>query len=674
MSRVMIKTMRRGRRFAIFALAMTAAALCSPSRGAAQAANGPDASGVMAYLNQAVTWYRQFAAQQQIALKPSDVVFVYDNHQLADQAIQQAFAFARAQAAAIQVQGKPDSAQAANTQYDALRKLKDTLDKQLHDTQAESDSDKKRLATATGKQHQELQDQVAELDGEIALAAARRDATQSMLEFVNETASEGGNAGLKAQIDALAESVPVAATGASGTATPNPAPSGSSANPVTGNQSAAAQGSQTLPALTASSVRPDTTHLWDLVANLFALSRKVSTIDTATLLTDRLLTASNRIRMPLVAHLKDMSQQGDQLANAADTATPAQLAAEKQQLDSLAKQFKQLADAFIPLNKEVLVLGLYKRSLDNWKESVRGEQKTELLDLLVRVISLAVFLVVVFGVAELWRRAIVRYVHDPRRLHQFLLLRKFVLWSFVAMVVTFSFANSLGSLATFAGLLTAGVAVALQSVILSVVGYFFLIGKYGLRVGDRVRIGDVNGQVIEMGLVRFHLMELGGAGDTPTGRTIAFSNSIMFQSGPGISKQIPGTSFGWHEITLTLAPNVDYGDIRKKLLAGVNAALADYREEMENQNRSINDFAATSAKGLQPTMQAHFASSGLEVVIRFPVTSQHASEIDARVSQAVRKVLDRESKSSHGSVADSDIKVSPSAAPIASGTPVTETR
>src|SRR5882672_2323332 len=106
-----------------------------------------------------------------------------------------------------------------------------------------------------------------------------------------------------------------------------------------------------------------------------------------------------------------------------------------------------------------------------------------------------------------------------------------------------SFASELGSIVTFAGLITAGIAVAMQSVLVSIVGYFFLIGKYGIRVGDRVQIGEVTGEVIDIGLVRLHLMELGGHGLLgPTGRVVAFANSIVFQVSSGLFKQIHGVN------------------------------------------------------------------------------------------------------------------------------------
>jgi len=63
-----------------------------------------------------------------------------------------------------------------------------------------------------------------------------------------------------------------------------------------------------------------------------------------------------------------------------------------------------------------------------------------------------------------------------------------------ALVLVFAFVTELGAVATFAGLITAGVAVALQNVIVSIVGYFFLIGKYGIRWETRVQVGRSNGR------------------------------------------------------------------------------------------------------------------------------------------------------------------------------------
>jgi small-conductance mechanosensitive channel len=63
-----------------------------------------------------------------------------------------------------------------------------------------------------------------------------------------------------------------------------------------------------------------------------------------------------------------------------------------------------------------------------------------------------------------------------------------IVWSTIVAVAAFAFASDLTSLATFFGLLAAGLAVALQNLILSAVCYFVLVGRRGIRVGDRVQL------------------------------------------------------------------------------------------------------------------------------------------------------------------------------------------
>ena len=593
----------------------------------------PDSAEVIHFLDQTISWYRQLSVQQQIATEPNDLMVVYDNRQIADQVVRLSFDFARAETESIAKRGSssPTEDESADTsQYQALRQLQANLDKQAQDTQAELETNRQKLATTTGTKHQELQSRIAELQGEIGLVGARRDAVHSMVEFVSGTSTNGlGATGLKAQVEALAGSAPAASVNPSNTNHPG----ASTPNPFVNPTPASATN------------KPELSGLWDLTADIIALSRKVHTLDSIIQQTDALANTSKQIRTPLVNDLKALSSQGDQLAGEADTANQSALGQEKEKLDALAAQFKQLSAAAIPLSKQSILLDLYRRSLTNWRDSVRSQYKTELRYLGIRLAFLGLILGIVFGAAELWRRAVNRYVRDARRRYQFLLLRKFALWFVVAVIIAFAFASRLGSIVTFAGLLTAGVAVALQNVILSIVGYFFLIGKFGIKVGDRVQIGGVTGEVIDIGLVRLHLMELGGGADTPTGRVVAFSNSIVFQPAAGLFKQIPGTSFVWHEITLILSPDTDYGSVKERLLEAVGTVLADYHDEMERQNREMEKtLISTSGYDLRPSIQLRFSSSAVEATIRFPVDLQHASETDERVSRELLKALDREPK------------------------------
>jgi hypothetical protein len=207
--------------------------------------------------------------------------------------------------------------------------------------------------------------------------------------------------------------------------------------------------------------------------------------------------------------------------------------------------------------------------------------------------------------------------------------------------VGLSFVTEISTFATFAGLLTAGLAVAMQSVLVSVVGYFFLIGKYGIRVGDRIQIGTVVGEVIDIGLVRMHLMELNQQGPLgPTGRVVAFANLIVFQAAGGLFKQIPGVNLAWHDTTLTLPAVEDYAALKEKLLAAIGAVVGQYSEEIVRQTKEIVRTTATSSEtDHTPQVQMHLADGRMIAVIRYPVHLAHAAEIDERVAQAVMKVI-----------------------------------
>jgi small-conductance mechanosensitive channel len=85
--------------------------------------------------------------------------------------------------------------------------------------------------------------------------------------------------------------------------------------------------------------------------------------------------------------------------------------------------------------------------------------------------------------------------------------------------------------------------VALQSVILAVIGYFLLVGKLGLRIGDRVQISGVTGDISNIGLLQFQLREIDKHSQQLTGLVATFSNSFVFLSpATGLFKFIPGNS------------------------------------------------------------------------------------------------------------------------------------
>src|SRR5262249_40049066 len=255
-----------------------------------------------------------------------------------------------------------------------------------------------------------------------------------------------GGGSLQVQIEELARTVPAA------TDTGKPSANSSAANAG----AAAAPGRKEEPS-----------GILALISQLFALHQRVRVLDDSLTLTDGLVQSATSLRAPIVAQVRDLVEKGNQISAEPDSTDTTVLAQERQNLDALTAQYKQASASLMPLGRQAILLEIYRRNTTNWRGSVNSEYQSAIKGLLLRLGGLGIILGVVLAISELWRRATFRYITDARRRNQFMVLRRIVLWSLIAMIVAIAFASELGAITTFAGLLTAGIAVALQNVILS---------------------------------------------------------------------------------------------------------------------------------------------------------------------------------------------------------------
>jgi len=584
------------------------------------------ANEVVEILDQTSEWYRSLGLQQQNSLQPSEVLILYANRQIADKVVEFVVELARANAELLSSEASAAQANADKSAAVSLNHQRDQLAAQRQSIQQEIAADRQKLSSA-GRAGKELEAKLAELQGELAMNAARANLLDTMGEFVNQRDPKSADAeALKAHIDAIAASIPMAASA-----------------PTTQAGAASVAATPAAPApLNSSAEKPGARDgIWDLAKNVFDLRKKINAIEVVDERSKALAELFHKFSEAPRARLQSYAAGGDALAAAADSANGAALQNLRSQFDTLAWVFKQTSSILLPLSKEAVLLQQYRHNLASWRDSTTRQYYEAWRVLAVRLGILIGLLAAVFVLAEVWRRAVLRYVHEPRRRYQFLLVRTILMWLVIIAIVGLSFVTEISSFATFAGLITAGVAVAMQSVLVSVVGYFFLIGKYGVRVGDRVQIGNVVGEVMDLGLVRMHIMEFHAEGPLgPTGRVVAFPNLIVFQAAGGLFKQLPGVNLSWHEIRLALPAVSDYAALKQRLLEAVRAVIAEYRVEIDRQSREMQAMSLSGGGGdVEAQVQMHIVDGHMQALIRYPVHSQHAAAIDERVSQAVLAVL-----------------------------------
>jgi small-conductance mechanosensitive channel len=375
-----------------------------------------------------------------------------------------------------------------------------------------------------------------------------------------------------------------------------------------------------------------------LASLLFQLVTTEHAIDQRIDETKKLHDQAMDLRTPLVNILRATMDVGQRLQND-PAAAGANLAQTRKRYDELTDAFNAISKVSIPISQEALLLDQVRSTLQSWRGAVDAERKTVIRSLLARVVFIGIFLAVILGLNEIVRRATLR-VHDIRRRRQLTLIRRMVVGFFTGVVLLFGFVTQFNSLATFAGFITAGIAVGLQTILLSVAAYFFIVGRYGVKVGDRITVAGVTGDVIDVGLVRFYMMELTGSGTElhPTGRVAVFANSVLFQAGTPLYKQMPGTEYAWHELTVKLKPNADYRTATQAVLNAVTQVYSSYKDRIEQQHRRVESWMDTPIE--TPRIESRLQlADGLQFAVLYPVEIRSAGSTDDQVVQAVLDVV-----------------------------------
>ena len=312
--------------------------------------------------------------------------------------------------------------------------------------------------------------------------------------------------------------------------------------------------------------------------------------------------------------------------------------------ESVTSTFNAVSSAVVPLTQEIIAIEQSRTSLLAWRAIVDSEYREVLRHLLIKVVTIAFALGILFVLSSLWQRATTRYVHDIRRRRQLLVTRRVVIGFLSGLILIFGFVTQFNSLATFAGFITAGIAVGLQTILLSVAAYFFIVGRFGVRVGDRITVAGVTGDVIDVGLVRFYMMELAGSGTElqPTGRVAVFANSVLFQSGTPLYRQMPGAEYGWHELSVKLALSANYGEASDRLTHLVGTVYDTYKARIEAQHRQVEAWmdSAIPAPGIDSRLQ--LVEGGLQLYIRYPVELREGSQIDQQITRSVVSLMEED--------------------------------
>ena len=301
----------------------------------------------------------------------------------------------------------------------------------------------------------------------------------------------------------------------------------------------------------------------------------------------------------------------------------------------IAEDEKSLSDFDRRIKDEEDLSGIYR----DWATLVSNRQQRSLNGMLESVALILLICVAAFVANYLIGRFEARLTPDQRMLRSLRFVARLGVQVVALGLILLIVLGAPGQVTTLLGLAGAGLTVALKDFIVAFFGWFVLMGKNGIRVGDWVEINGIGGEVVEVGVLRTVLLETGGWSDAghPTGRKVVFVNSFAIE-GHYFNFSTTG-QWLWDELQVVVPPQEDpypIIDAIQKLVAKETAASASLAEQEWQRvagSRALKSFSAVPAINLKPT------SLGVEITVRYITRAHERYELRTRLYREVVELL-----------------------------------
>jgi small-conductance mechanosensitive channel len=186
-------------------------------------------------------------------------------------------------------------------------------------------------------------------------------------------------------------------------------------------------------------------------------------------------------------------------------------------------------------------------------------------------------------------------------------------------VILVTFSAKLSGITVFLGVAGAGIAFALQEIIVSAAGFLAINFSKFYSVGDRVMLGGIKGDVIDIGLLRTSLMQVGDwvNGDQYNGKMVRVANSFIFKEPVyNYSGEFP---FLWDEVVIPLKTESDYHWAKEEFLKILNEVQGPYAQEAEKHWQKMTERMMIEDARVKPMVHVSFDQNWISFTLRYVV-------------------------------------------------------
>jgi len=236
-----------------------------------------------------------------------------------------------------------------------------------------------------------------------------------------------------------------------------------------------------------------------------------------------------------------------------------------------------------------------------------------------RLVTVLIGIVILIVIVKILQRTVSRYVKESETRYRARKFVKFLGYIAGVLVIATVFSDKLGGLTVALGVAGAGIAFALQEVIASVAGWFALTFANFYKTGDRIQLGGIKGDVIDIGILRTTVMEVGDwvKGDLYNGRVVRIANSFVFKEPVfNYSGDFP---FLWDELTIPVKYGSSEQRARKILQDVAHEVVGGYVEYAKSSWKDlVSKFMIENAR-VDPTVTLIANDNWMEFTLRYVV-------------------------------------------------------
>jgi small-conductance mechanosensitive channel len=248
-----------------------------------------------------------------------------------------------------------------------------------------------------------------------------------------------------------------------------------------------------------------------------------------------------------------------------------------------------------------------------WLQSQNGLRPQFYINLLLSVAVVAGFWLLRRWIVHLG----IRRTEDARIRYSWRKTTSYIYYLAIIILIGVIWLGDITNLAAYFGLVSAGIAIALSDPITNIAGWVFIFWRHPFDVGDRIQIGEHAGDVIDIDIFQFTLLEVGNwvDADQSTGRMIQIPNRKVFSE--PLANYSKGFQFIWNEIPVLITFESDWRKTKTILKEIISDYEQGFRQDVENQlQKTAQEYLIFTPK-TTPIVYTAVKDSGVLLTIRY---------------------------------------------------------